>query len=373
MATVRKRTWRNKDGEQTAWVADYFDQSGKRHQKTFERQRDAKTWLAKTQHEVERGTHTPESTSITVAEASRLWLDRCTLLVDKKEMELSTRQQYKSHVDHIAKSSIGNLKLARLTMPAVTHFCDELLRGGMTLATARKVLSSLKTIIGAAMDRGLVAQNVALPVKFKKDDRKKELAIPTKEEVRRILDHAGKWRPILITAALTGLRASELRGLMWADVDLDKKVLHVRRRADFAGTLGAPKSRAGARTIPLAPPVVNALREHQLALPKPLQLVFPNSRGHVDSHIQIHRRGFAGVQLKAGVVDEHGKPRFGMHALRHFFASWAIEQSFSPKKVQALLGHATIAMTFDRYGHLFPSLEDDQAKFAAGALTVVGS
>jgi len=61
-----------------------------------------------------------------------------------------------------------------------------------------------------------------------------------------------------------------------------------------------------------------------------------------------------------------------MHALRHFFASWAIEQGFSPKKVQALLGHATIAMTFDRYGHLFSSLEDDHAKFAAGALNVVG-
>jgi integrase len=370
MATVRKRAWKN--GTKTAWVADYFDQDGKRHLKTFKGQRAAKAWLAKTQHEVEQGTHTPESSSITVIEAARLWLDRSSLLVEKGEMELSTKRQYKSHVDHIGKSSIGNLKLARLTMPAVNHFCDELLRGGMTLATARKVLSSLKTMIGAAQTRGLVAQNVALSVKFKKDDRKKELAIPTKEEVRKILDHAGKWRPILITAALTGLRGSELRGLKWSDVDLDRKVLHVRRRADYTGALGAPKSRAGARTIPLAPPVVNALKEHQLALPKPLQFVFPNGRGHVEFHGNIQLRGFAPAQVKAGVVNEEGKPKFAIHALRHFFASWAIEQSFSPKKVQALLGHATIAMTFDRYGHLFPSLEDDQAKFAAGAFTVVG-
>ena len=64
------------------------------------------------------------------------------------------------------------------------------------------------------------------------------------------------------------------------------------------------------------------------------------------------------------------KPRYGLHALRHFFASWAIEREFPPKKVQALLGHASIQMTFDTYGHLFPSEEDDHARFAAGELAL---
>ena len=242
----------------------------------------------------------------------------------------------------------------------------------MTPATARKVLTSLKTILSTAQDRGLVAQNVASTVKLPVASRKVEFVIPTKDELRRILDHAGKWRTLLITAALTGLRSSELRGLMWEDVDLEERVLQVRQRADYTGALGAPKSRAGRRTIPLAPPVVNALREHQMSLPRPLRYVFPNGRGNIDFHAAIRSRGFVPAQLQAGVVDEAGKPKFGLHALRHFFASWVIEQGFSPKKVQALLGHATIAMTFDRYGHLFPSLEDDHAKFAAGALTVVG-
>ena len=185
MATVRKRTWKTGEEVKTAWVADYFDQDGKRHIRTFRTQREAKAWLAKTQHEVSEGIHTPDSTSITVATAARVWLERCTLLVEKGEMERSTRQQYKSHVDHIAASSIGNIKLARLTMPAVTDFSDELLRGGMSLATARKVLTSLKTLISAAQNRGLVAQNVASTVRFKKDDRKEELVIPTKDEVRK--------------------------------------------------------------------------------------------------------------------------------------------------------------------------------------------
>jgi len=67
------------------------------------------------------------------------------------------------------------------------------------------------------------------------------------------------------------------------------------------------------------------------------------------------------------------RPKYGIHALRHFCASWLIEQGFSPKRLQALLGHSSIQMTFDRYGHLFPSLEDDHAKFAAGELALVNA
>jgi integrase len=89
------------------------------------------------------------------------------------------------------------------------------------------------------------------------------------------------------------------------------------------------------------------------------------------------------LQLTAGIAvpdpeerDDDGnpvmKPKYGMHALRHFFASWAIERGFSPKRLQTLLGHSSIQMTFDVYGHLFPSLEDDHAKFAAGELSLMG-
>jgi integrase len=183
----------------------------------------------------------------------------------------------------------------------------------------------------------------------------------------------------------TGMRASELRGLTWEDVDLQRKVIHVRQRADQWGVIGSPKSEAGHRTIPMSPMVVNALREWKLACPRlgggegeagRLGLVFPNGQGKPESHANIVHRGFLPIQVKAGVADAHpdrkgedGEPVLvacytGLHALRHFFASWAIERGFSPKRLQALLGHSSIQMTFD--GHLFPSLEDDHAKFAAG-------
>jgi integrase len=77
------------------------------------------------------------------------------------------------------------------------------------------------------------------------------------------------------------------------------------------------------------------------------------------------------IQIKAGIVRPTGRPKYGFHSLRHFFASWAIEQGFPAKKLQALLGHASIQMTFDTYGGLFPDDEDDQAKFAAGEASVM--
>ena len=168
MAKVRKRTWTNAKGEQTAWIADYFDQAGKRHIKTFERKKDADAWLINTQGEVVRGIHTPENDSITVAEAAKLWLETGEL----EKLERSTLRQYRNHVDLHIEPRIGGTKLARLSAPAIEAFRDDLLRRG-SRAMARKVLASLKSILSEAQRRGLVAQNAAQPVRVdvKKRDK----------------------------------------------------------------------------------------------------------------------------------------------------------------------------------------------------------
>jgi integrase len=70
------------------------------------------------------------------------------------------------------------------------------------------------------------------------------------------------------------------------------------------------------------------------------------------------------------MVDEAGEPRFDFHALRHFAASLFIESGMAPKRVQAILGHSTMAMTYNRYGHLFPNIEDDHARLAAAERSI---
>jgi integrase len=383
-ASIRKRTWTTRKGEaKTAWVANYTDQTGRRHLKTFSTRKAADTWLVGARHEVKAGVHTPENASITVAEAGELWIAKGEL----EKLERSTLRQYRNHVDLHIKPLIGAVRLAQLSTPALEAYRDNLLKSG-SRAMARKVLTNLKSILGEAQRRGLVAINAAQPVRvdLKKRDRKKITigrGIPSKGEIQIVLTRAeGRWRPFLVTEVFTGMRASELRGLTWDDVDFGRNVVAVRQRANLWGEIGSPKSAAGEREIPLAPIVRNALREWRLSCPrqKPrgsvgdgrLWLVFPNGAGKVESHANIANRGFYAVQTAVGIVDAAGKAKYGLHALRHFFASWLIEQNFSPKRVQALLGHSSIQMTFDVYGHLFPSLEDDHAKFATGELAIVG-
>src|SRR5262249_39370359 len=151
-----------------------------------------------------------------------------------------------------------------------------------------------KGILKEAQLRGLVAQNVALPVTIEtkaRDKRKLQVGrdIPAKEEVRAILGAAqGRWRPLFMTAVSTGMRASALRGLTWHDVDFTKKLIHIRQRADYWGDIGNPKSLAGQRTVLMPVWVANTLREWELACPKgPLNLVFPNGAGNVEYHANI--------------------------------------------------------------------------------------
>jgi integrase len=191
------------------------------------------------------------------------------------------------------------------------------------------------------------------------------------------------------------------------DVDLEGKVIHVRQRADRYNAIGRPKSEASERTIPLPPIVVNTLREWRLRCPgrgggievegnpeRELHFVFPNGAGNVESHINIVKRGLIPTLEAAGVVvpvlaedgrpilDGGGQPKVrakytGLHALRHWYASWCINRTadgglqLPPKTVQARLGHSTIGMLMDTYGHLFPE-GDDATALAEGERALLG-
>jgi integrase len=166
-----------------------------------------------------------------------------------------------------------------------------------------------------------------------------------------------------------------LRGLRWTHLDLKAGELCVRQRADQYNVIGSPKSKSSERTIPIGPFVVNTLREWRLACPH--ELVFPNGKGNIESHQNIVKRVLWPVLIAAGVTDAAGKPKYtGLHALRHFYASWCINRvadgglGLPAKIVQERLGHASIVMTFDIYGHLFPRT-DDGSELAAAELKLL--
>jgi len=380
--SVRRRSWTNRDGSHgEGWLVDYVDQRGRRHIKTFSRRKDADAYHAIVNVDVRQGTHWPDSESITVAEAGKLWLESG----DAAGLERTTMDGYRQRLELHIVPLLGAMKLSQLTVPIVRHFEDKL-RKDRSPAMVRMVRGALGAILADAQERGLVSQNVVRGLRVRRVRGKERRAdrrqrgklrvgvnIPASEEIRKIIAHlTGRWRPLLLTAIFTGLRGSELRGLRWADVDLKRGEIHVRQRADYYRQMGALKSAAGERTIPLAPMLVNTLREWKLVCPKgELGLVFPNGAGRIESHANIRNRGIIPIEIAAGVVTANGKAKYpGLHSFRHFYASWCINRRVDGglelplKVVQARLGHASVQMTADRYGHLFPR-GDDGAELAA--------
>jgi len=405
--SVRKRKWTTAKGEEKeAWVVDYVDGAGKRRLQTFDRQKDAKAFESTAHVQIREGTHVADSASITVTQAGEQWI----AAAEKSGLEKSTTDQYRQHLQLHLTPFIGASKLSALNIPTVRALEDRLLAEGRSPALVRKVLVSLGSLLGDAQERGQVARNVVRDMRGKRrqgKERRQErrqkgklkvgVDIPTRQEVKAIVGALeGRWRPLLLTAIFTGLRASELRGLRWSDVDLDKREIRVHQRADRFNAIGKPKSEAGERVVPAPPIVINALKEWKLACPRrkvegdksELHYVFPTGTGNIESLGNIINRGLVPAQVAAGVsvpkVDAGGKPLLdkdgnqvvtakytGMHALRHFYASWCINRtedgglSLPPKVVQERLGHSSIVMTMDVYGHLFPRGDDADELAAA--------
>ena len=382
--SVRKRIWTTPKREQKeTWIVDYADLSGTRRQQTFDKKRDADAYHDKVKNEVRHGIHTPISSSPTIAAAGGLWLERA----DEDELERGTRAQYKQHLNLHIIPFIGEVKLGQLTMPMVRGFETTLLKAHRSRSMVRKVITSLGSILADAQERGLVAQNVVSSLRRNRKKRhgkgaeqrrqgKLEIGIdiPTPSEIRRLIPHLTVHRPTILTAIFAGLRASELRGQGLHDIDLKRAIIRVRQRTDQYGETGPVKSLAGNRSVPLPLPLVNALREWKLSCPKNASgLAFPNADGSPASWKDIVEKGFHPAQIAAGVVDANGKAKYrGLHALRHFYASWCLNRKedgglgLPLNNVKERMGHASIQITADLYGHLFPPKDDDE-EFAAAA------
>jgi integrase len=394
MASVRKREWTNSkckgDEKLAAWIADYLDQDGKRHIRTFRRQKDAKDFLRRTLGEVEEGTHTPPRESITVAEAAKAWLRQAEV----DELERSTRREYERYVAADIGPLLGRAKLSALTVPSVKEFRNALAGKGRSRTMQNKIVSALGAILADAQASGKVAQNVVHGevIKNKSATRRRRMVekrqerqieegidYPTKAEIRALLaaevpaagTSGADYHVLIEFAVATGMRASELRGLEWNSIDLDKGIAKVSQRADRWNAVDVPKSKSGQREIPLSSEIVAIMREWKLRCPRrpdePVKYVFPNGQGNIEHLPNWHNRGLARVHRAAGIKNPNPEtkgPKYGMHSLRHVAISLWIEAGMSPKEIQSLAGHSTIQITFDTYGHLWKADNDDAARMS---------
>jgi integrase len=284
----------------------------------------------------------------------------------------------------------------------IESFRDRLLKEKSRPLT-RAIVTSLKGLLKDAQRRGRVGQNVAADTEVKLAKRgKKKVEIPSKPELKAMVERSSElwpltriqtarggeqrivpvpWRPLLVTALFSGLRCSELRGLTWRHVNLKEGIIEVRQRADFRNEIGNPKSEAGNRDVPIPPAATKLLREWKMACPKTADgLAFPTANGTIIYNSNIHQQCWRPLLRDIGLIDtgknEDGEeieiPRYAFHHLRHAAASLFIEQGFSPKKLQAIMGHSSIQVTYDIYGHLWKDAESDAKAVAQIEANLLG-
>jgi len=397
MATIKKRRWQTSKGERReAFRVSYTDSVGERHHRQFDLKRDADAYRIKVESEIALGVHTPDANSLTIGEAADIWLAAC----EAGGCDRGTLKTYGEIVNVHIRPHLGNEKLSRLSAPKVVQFRDAMM-ATRSHAMAGKAVRHLSMILAEGMRRGLVAQNVARSVKVKKPRNEtqklaKRAEIPPQDHLKLMLkaaDQLGDEDPrlpaLLRLVMLTGLRASEVRALSWPCVDLAAPSIRVCQRADRWNEIGAPKSSASHRTIPIGPALARTLKQWKLRCPpSEMKLVFPNwAKGRPWPSLAGQTNGrpidqgrfamlllkvqiAAGLAVDSGRRDKNGRAilqlQYDWHHLRHVAASNWLNDGIDLKRLQTWVGHENIQLTIDVYGHLITDAKKDAA-LAAGA------
>jgi integrase len=244
-------------------------------------------------------------------------------------------------------------------------------RRGNSPKTISNGLGVLREMLAYAVEWSYLTVNPAAQIRRPKPERT-EMRFLDADEVRRLLAAAEpEWRTLILTLVTTGMRIGELLALRWGDVDWHKRRVWVRRSVDRAGRFSEPKTRTSVRAIAAPPSLIASLREHLLRsrFSGEDDLVFPTTRGTPADYGNVTQRALKPALRRARL------PQVRLHDLRHTYASLLIAQGDHPKLISEQLGHASVQITLDRYGHLMDQSYGDasdrleQALFGKGEHT----
>ncbi|HET6449464.1 MAG TPA: site-specific integrase [Conexibacter sp.] len=275
----------------------------------------------------------------------------------------NTRREYRRLLTAFALEYFdAGVRVRDLDRRRVQGFVDWLTskpgrRGRLKDSSIANIVTPLRLALDAAVAHELIAANPAEQIVLPRRRAGRAWAMEerrflTRTELKRLrTEIPGKWRPLFDLLAATGLRISEAVALRWSDLTLEGPTPHLHvRRALVKGILVAPKSRHGARTIPLPPTVARDLQAYRPADAHDDAYVFPGRAGAPADQGSLRRR------VLVPAADRAGLKGVGFHTLRHTCASLLIEGRISVLRLQRWMGHHSAAFTLEVYGHL---LADD--------------
>jgi integrase len=336
----------------------------KRIRKTFPTLIEARAWRSEAQTAIRRGTLRAPS-QVTLRDAAEAWLEgaRAGSIRNRSgdRYKPSVIRGYETSLRLRVLPELGNRKFSEIRRRDIQDIADRLLGQGLDPSTIRNTLMPLRAIFRRALARGDVAVNptrgLELPAVRGKRDR-----IVSPEEAEALLAALPERdRALWATALYGGLRRGELQALRWNDVDLANGVIRVERAWDVQEGPIEPKSRAARRKVPIPAILRDYLVEHRHGCPGALGHVFGRSDGKAFDGPTVDARAKAAWH-RAGLEP------ITLHEARHTFASLMIAAGVNAKALASYMGHTSVTITLDRYGHLMPGNEAEAAALLDGFL-----
>ncbi len=352
-----------------AWV--FLPRENRKLRKTFREHAAAKTWRADLLSAARRG-EVKGPTKTTVRDAASELLagmeDGSVLTRTRTRYKPAAIRGYRRGLDKHVLPTIGDRRLHEVTHNDLQDLVDHLVAAGLAASTVRNAMDPVRVIYRRAIKRGVVTVNPTTNLEIANDERKRDRIASATEAAQLLAALPTTERALWATAMYAGLRRGELRALRWGDIDLKSRRIHVSRGWDDDEGEQSGKTDAADRQVPIVPPLAALLAAHQMKTGRrDSDLVFGRTAEDPFIPSTVRNRALVAWGWEQITLKEAGRQRrtwrkaratalqpIGLHEARHTCASLFIASGANAKVIQTIMGHATIQMTFDRYGHLMP-------------------
>ena len=348
------------------YVKDPLTGKRKRLYKTFDDEDEAEWWALNKKRESEKG-NLKYHQNKTVADILREWLEE-----HKSNIDETTYDGYKLNIESHLIPILGHIKIENFHRENVKSYFKHKRKegrldgkeGGLSENSLKKHYIVLKMAMEYAIDNDLVNDNPVIKYPSPKPENK-EAQVMSEKEAEQLLTTAKKVSPwmyrFIALDLLTGLRRSEIAALTWENIDLQEKYIIIKQTLKpikGKGTVLKKKTKndSSTRIISIPEQAVKILTEHIKAQNKNKELLKDKYDDSVDYVFAKQYGGHFGIRYFNDkfneILDEAGLPqKYGIHTLRHTFATLCIKYQVSKETLMSLLGHSSYSTTVDYYGH----------------------